>query len=163
MGRQIPPRKGAVRAAGAVEIERKTGLSVVAHRSDHREIAECMAIIGMTREKVNVDALARDIETFQDRLVNVDPTTLIQGDRNDREVNRLLFDLINIGEKHGIRFPREFALLLKQFLYFDRYVQALAPELDVFGDGRVDIWSGLDEGDLPKGLLHLRHRERCVD
>lgn len=123
-------------------------------RSDHREIAECMAIIGMTREKVNVDALARDIETFQDRLVNVDPTTLIQGDRNDREVNRLLFDLINIGEKHGIRFPREFALLLKQFLYFDRYVQALAPELDVFGDGRVDIWSGLDEGDLPKGLLH---------
>lgn len=131
-------------------------------RSDHREIAECMAIIGMTREKVDVDALARDIETFQDRLVNVDPTTLIQGDRNDREVNRLLFDLINIGEKHGIRFPREFALLLKQFLYFDRYVQALAPELDVFGDGRVDIWSGLDsgldagleEGEFPKGLLH---------
>src|SRR5690606_24694044 len=123
-------------------------------RSDHRQIAECMAIIGLTREKVNVDALARDIETFQDRLVNVDPTTLIQGDRNDREVNRLLFDLINIGEKHGIRFPREFALLLKQFLYFDRYVQALAPELDVFGDGRVDIWSGLEEGDLPNSLLH---------
>lgn len=123
-------------------------------RNDHRAIAECMATIGMTNEKVDVDALARDIEKFQDRLVNVDPTTLIQGDRNDREVNRLLFDLINIGEQHGIRFPREFALLLKQFLYFDRYVQALAPELDVFGDARVDIWAGMEDMTLPKGFLH---------
>lgn len=123
-------------------------------RSDHYAIAECMALIGMTRETVDVPALAKDIEKFQDRLVNVDPTSLIQGDRNDREVNRLLFDLINIGEQHGIRFPREFALLLKQFLYFDRYVQALAPELDVFGDSRVDIWSSMDEMDLPNGFLH---------
>src|SRR5690606_39287178 len=100
-------------------------------RSDHREIAECMAIIGMTREKVNVDALARDIETFQDRLVNVDPTTLIQGDRNDREVNRLLFDLINIGEKHGIRFSREYSWLFTQFLYIDRDCDAWSPVCDV--------------------------------
>lgn len=123
-------------------------------RSDHYAIAECMAMIGMTREEVNVPALAKDIEKFQDRLVNVDPTSLLQGDRNDKEVNRLLFDLINIGEQHGIRFPREFALLLKQFLYFDRYVQALAPELDVFGDSRVDIFSGIEDLDLPKGFLH---------
>ncbi len=123
-------------------------------RGDNRVIAEAMAVIGMTREEVNVDALARDIEKLQDRLMNVDPSSLVQGDRNDREVNRLLLDLIRIGEEHGIRFPREFALLLKQFLYFDRYVQALAPELDLFADARVDIWGGLDEVELPKGLLH---------
>ena len=108
----------------------------------------------MTREEVNVDALALDIEKLQDRLMNVDPSSLVQGDRNDREVNRLLLDLIRIGEEHGIRFPREFALLLKQFLYFDRYVQALAPELDLFADARVDIWGGLDNAELPKGFLH---------
>jgi len=86
--------------------------------------------------------------------VNVDPASLVQGDRNDREVNRLLLDLIRVGEEHGIRFPREFALLLKQFLYFDRYVQALAPELDLFSDNRVDVWGGLDELELPKGYMH---------
>lgn len=123
-------------------------------RGDNRTIAEAMAMIGMTGEKVDIDALARDIDGMQDRLMNVDPSSLVQGDRNDREVNRLLMDLIRIGEEHGIRFPREFALLLKQFLYFDRYVQALAPELDMFGDGRVDIWGGLDENSLPSGLLH---------
>lgn len=123
-------------------------------RGDYRKMAECMALIGMTREAVDVDALARDIESFQDRLVNVDPGSLIQGDRNDREVNRLLLDLVHIGEQHGIRFPREFALLLKQFLYFDRYVQALAPELDVFGDSRVDIWGSRDESEALPGFLH---------
>ena len=123
-------------------------------RGDNRAIAEAMAVIGMTREEVNVNRLAGDIEKLQDRLMNVDPSSLVQGDRNDREVNRLLLDLIRIGEEHGIRFPREFALLLKQFLYFDRYVQALAPELDLFSDARVDVWGGLDDLELPKGLLH---------
>ena len=121
-------------------------------RGDVQQMAKSMAQIGMTREEVDVAALARDIEQFQDRLMRVDPSSLVQGDRNDKEVNRLLMDIINIGEGHGIRFPREFALLLKQFLYFDRYVQALAPELDMFGDARVDMFGALEE--LPPGLLH---------
>lgn len=120
-------------------------------RADYRQMAESMAVIGMTREEVDVAALAQDIERMQDRLMNVDPGSLVQGDRNDREVNRLLMDLVKLGERHGIRFPREFALLLKQFLYFDRYVQALAPELDMFGDTRVDIFG--QEGGFG-GLLH---------
>lgn len=121
-------------------------------RGDNREMAECMSIIGMTREEVDVDALARDIERFQNKLSSVDPSALLEGGRNDKEVNRMLLDLINIGEQHGIRFPREFALLLKQFLYFDRYVQVLAPEMDMFSDDRVDMWGAMDE--LPSELLH---------
>lgn len=121
-------------------------------RGDHVAMAESMAVIGMTREEVDVQALARDIKQFQDQLLDVDPASLLEGQRNEREVNRLMTNLIHIGEHHGIRFPREFALLLKQFLYFDRYVQALAPELDMFSDNRVDMWGGMDE--LPPGLLH---------
>ena len=121
-------------------------------RGDTRSMAKGMAEIGMTREKVDVDALAADIDKLQDRLMQVDPSSLVQADRNDREVNGLLTAIIRIGEDHGIRFPREFALLLKQFLYFDRYIQALAPELDMFGDARVDIFGGME--DLPPGLLH---------
>jgi aarF domain-containing kinase len=36
------------------------------------------------------------------------------------QVNRLLLDMVAIGERHGIRFPREFGLFVKQLLYFDR-------------------------------------------
>ncbi|EKF73470.1 ABC1 family protein [Alcanivorax hongdengensis A-11-3] len=121
-------------------------------RGDIRQMAEAMAVIGMTREEVDVNALARDIEQLQGSLVNVDPSSLVQADRNDKEVNRLLMDLVKIGENHGIRFPREFALLLKQFLYFDRYVQVLAPEMDMFSDSRVDMFGIAD--DTPGGLLH---------
>jgi len=121
-------------------------------RGDIRQMAEAMAIIGMTREEVDVEALARDIESLQGALGQVDPSALVQADRNDKEVNRLLMDLVKIGEGHGIRFPREFALLLKQFLYFDRYVQVLAPEMDMFSDNRVDMFGAID--DMPGGLLH---------
>ncbi len=116
---------------------------------DVESMARAMAMVGMTREEVDVQALARDIGALQERLTDVDASALVQADRNDREVNQLLTELVRIGEGHGIRFPREFALLLKQFLYFDRYVQALAPELDMFNDQRVDMFGALDQ--LPGG------------
>lgn len=113
-------------------------------QGDIPEVAKAMADIGMTKHKVDIAALTRDIEQMQDRLGRVDPAALLEGDKNDREVNRLILDLVNIGESHGIRFPREFALLLKQFLYFDRYVQALAPEMDMFADDRLDVFAAAD-------------------
>ena len=41
------------------------------------------------------------------------------------------------GEVHGIRFPREFGLLVKQMLYFDRYTRILAPEMAVLSSDRM--------------------------
>lgn len=54
------------------------------------------------------------------------------------QMNRLLLDLVRLGETHGIRFPREFGLFVKQLLYFDRYTRILAPKLRVFDDDRVN-------------------------
>jgi len=39
--------------------------------------------------------------------------------------------------RHGWSFPREFTLLTKQMLYFDRYAKALAPDVNLFMDPRV--------------------------
>lgn len=47
------------------------------------------------------------------------------------QLNRLFLNLVRIGETHGVRFPREFGLFLKQLLYFDRYTRILAPQLQV--------------------------------
>lgn len=46
---------------------------------------------------------------------------------------------VRVGETYGLKFPREFGLLLKQLLYFDRYLRLLAPELQVFSDDRVNF------------------------
>ena len=43
-----------------------------------------------------------------------------------------------MAEGYGIRFPREFALLIKQVLYFDRYTSLLAPGLDA-NDERLSM------------------------
>ena len=39
--------------------------------------------------------------------------------------------------RHVRQLPREFTLLTKQMLYFDRYAKALAPEVNLFTDPRV--------------------------
>jgi hypothetical protein len=51
----------------------------------------------------------------------------------------ILAYVCRVGENNGIRFPREFALLIKQLLYFDRYNRILAPQLKVFDDKRINL------------------------
>ena len=42
------------------------------------------------------------------------------------------------------KFPREFGLLLKQVLYFDRYIRLLAPEMEVVNSERVRFMRSAD-------------------
>lgn len=106
---------------------------------DFRLMAQSMCKIGMTRRTVDVDALTRDLENLYGSFVTVDPEHVLNGAINDNEINRIMLDIVAAGERHGIRFPRAFALLLKQILYFDRYVKILAPDLNVFADDRIDL------------------------
>lgn len=48
---------------------------------------------------------------------------------------------VQVSESYGLKFPREFALLLKQLLYFDRYTRLLAPNLNMLQDQRISIAS----------------------
>lgn len=48
---------------------------------------------------------------------------------------------IRVSESYGLKFPREFALLMKQLLYFDRYTRLLAPDMNMLQDERVNITS----------------------
>lgn len=104
-------------------------------------MAESMAAIGMTKRKVNVEQLKADLERVYGAFLHVDPSHVLNGNMNDNEINRILFDIVAVGERHGIRFPRAFALLLKQMLYFDRYIKILAPDLNLFEDERIEMVS----------------------
>merc|ERR1712127_618887 len=55
----------------------------------------------------------------------------------EQEVTQVLLDVVGVTEDNGLKLPREFGLLVKQSLYFDRFLKILAPSLDVMADERV--------------------------
>jgi aarF domain-containing kinase len=112
-----------------------TGLS----NEDYRAVAESMLAVGMTREGIDVDILSSDIEKVFRVMNEVDPEQLLYGKPREGAdgVSNVINSLGDVARNHGIRFPRSFTLLLKQFLYFDRYVQMLAPGANLFDDERV--------------------------
>jgi predicted unusual protein kinase regulating ubiquinone biosynthesis (AarF/ABC1/UbiB family) len=106
-------------------------------KGDFAAVAEALATIGATREGVDTGRLAADLEALFRRLDVAPPGGPIEAPPEDEDLNRALMDLVGVGRRHGIRFPREFTLLVKQFLYFDRYIRMLAPDLALFGDPRL--------------------------
>ena len=61
------------------------------------------------------------------------------------EVAQLALDVVATAERNGLVLPREFGLLVKQGLYFDRYLKTLAPDLNPFNDPRISLMSGSGE------------------
>jgi len=103
-------------------------------------MASAMIRVGVTHEQVSVDRLAGDLRRLYQQMDKMVPDEIAyQPEQAEDDVNHILMDMVKIGESHGLHFPREFALLLKQFLYFDRYVHILAPEMDVFMDERLNM------------------------
>jgi len=80
----------------------------------------------------SVDSMTADVVAGGGGVQNFDETQL----------NRAVAAVAKVAEGYGIRFPREFALLIKQILYFDRYTSILAPGLDVMNDERLSMNRG---------------------
>jgi predicted unusual protein kinase regulating ubiquinone biosynthesis (AarF/ABC1/UbiB family) len=102
-------------------------------------MADAMIRIGVTSNDVDVSDLAHDLKRVFNKLDVMVPDTAALDFQGEDDINSILMDMVKVGEDNGIHFPREFALLLKQFLYFDRYVHVLAPELDMFVDDRLNM------------------------
>ncbi len=116
-------------------------LFMAVSEQDYQTMANSMLAIGVTRSEVDVKALARDIEHLFGRLDAMDPEYLLgSGGSEPDGVTSLMTELGAVARDYGIRFPRSFTLLLKQFLYFDRYMDLLAPGANMFGDDRVTLY-----------------------
>ncbi len=106
----------------------------------YQAMAEALIQIGIAARKVDATHLARDLEELVTRMQTLDEQLWMNPLGLDpNEADRMMMSIVELGKKHGIRFPREFALLLKQLLYFDRYIELLSPGLDLFGDERLDL------------------------
>jgi aarF domain-containing kinase len=137
---------------------------------DYRGMAQALCNMGATDEKVDIDKFAKDIEGVMKRMATVQPDIMIAQSADgsvagsvsfdENEITSLLLEMVAVTEDNGLKLPREFGLLVKQSLYFDRYIKILAPDLDVMQDSRV---SGLGNGADLKQINGSTERELVID
>jgi aarF domain-containing kinase len=95
---------------------------------DFRRLAETWQAMGTCGADVDLDALGGDLREAYEPLLSS------AGGINYAEI---LPSILRTAEKHRLRLPRDFVLVTKQMLYFDRYAKKLAPNLNVFRDPRL--------------------------
>ena len=112
----------------------------------------------ITDDDVDVDAFGADLQALVASLGAVRAAVVLTdapGDAtsaaaalavDEAELNRIILEVVRVGDAHGVKFPRAFGLLLKQVLYFDRYTRALAPGLDIVNDARVNLGNAAAPG-----------------
>jgi aarF domain-containing kinase len=96
---------------------------------DFRKLAEVMYAMGSFDAKVDIDHLAKDLaEAYRPMMENEAAAT---------KYADIIPAIMRTAVHHGLRMPRDFVLVVKQMLYFDRYAKILAPNLNVFRDPRI--------------------------
>jgi predicted unusual protein kinase regulating ubiquinone biosynthesis (AarF/ABC1/UbiB family) len=96
---------------------------------DFRRVGEVMVAMGSVDERVDLDELGRDLEAAYRPMLSMSFA--------DMNYGALLPEVLKVSTRHRMRLPREFVLVTKQMLYFDRYAKLLAPNLNVFADPRL--------------------------
>ncbi|KAJ0985406.1 hypothetical protein J5N97_003762 [Dioscorea zingiberensis] len=121
---------------------------------DYESMASALVEMGATEKNVDTKAFAKDLEKIFSSIQDLDTEIVVATARSpnaaaisanvivdERQMNALFLDVVRVSESYGLKFPREFALLMKQLLYFDRYTRLLAPNLNMLQDERITIVS----------------------
>ncbi|XP_050250973.1 uncharacterized aarF domain-containing protein kinase At5g05200, chloroplastic isoform X2 [Quercus robur] len=123
---------------------------------EYDSMASSLIEMGATDKDIDTKAFARDLEKIFSSIQDLDTEIVVATARgtttdataisanlvvDERQMNALFLDVVRVSESYGLRFPREFALLMKQLLYFDRYTRLLAPNMNMLQDQRISIVS----------------------
>ncbi|MCA9679363.1 MAG: AarF/ABC1/UbiB kinase family protein [Kofleriaceae bacterium] len=96
---------------------------------NYRQLGQVMCDMTEMPPGLDMEAFVGDLkETYSPLL------TLSFKDVNYAE---FLPGIQKVATRHRVKMPKEFILITKQLLYFDRYAKALAPNLNVFTDARL--------------------------
>jgi ubiquinone biosynthesis protein len=101
-------------------------LLITATMNDLRGQIEAIRDLGALPEDVDVDEVIRDLDLDQP---TVDPTQM-SGEELAAEMQRIMKGLLGI----GARFPKELMLFVKNLVFLDGAIAALAPDLDLFAE-----------------------------
>lgn len=121
------------------------GMMQALQDNDYQMMAHHMIDMEMTRARSEIDeaALAKDLQRMMQVIMAEDAAFTSGVPFNTKEqadeLNKMMLEIVDVGKRHGIHFPRDFALLTKQLLYFDRFMRTLAPDMDMFSDKRVTM------------------------
>lgn len=150
---------GIVGRVGEKTFKAVNDLSVALAVGDYEAMAEALCDMGAADEDVDTQKFGEDIKKVIMNLSQVQPDVTVSGmsdgtmqgriDFDENEVTQVLLDIVDVTENNGLKLPREFGLLVKQSLYFDRYLKILAPDLDVVNDARVGF-GGENGEELPE-------------
>ncbi|MGM8887503.1 ABC1 kinase family protein, partial [Psychrobacter sp. 1U2] len=137
------------------------GMMQALQDNNYQAMAQHMIDMEMTHGRSNVDAqsLANDLERMMKTIMAEDITFTSGVPFNSKEqadeLNQMMLEIVEVGKRHGIHFPRDFALLTKQLLYFDRFMRTLAPDMDMFSDQRVQILGQTDTSQHSAPALNM--------
>jgi predicted unusual protein kinase regulating ubiquinone biosynthesis (AarF/ABC1/UbiB family) len=120
---------GIVGRFGRERREQVTDYLLAFSTGDFRKLAEVMNAMGSVDAKVNLDDLARDLAKAYQPMLENELAAIKYAD--------VIPAIMRTAIRHGLRMPRDFVLVVKQMLYFDRYAKILAPNLNVFRDPRI--------------------------
>jgi predicted unusual protein kinase regulating ubiquinone biosynthesis (AarF/ABC1/UbiB family) len=107
-------------------------------------VARSLSGMGFTKEldARTSAAFAMDLQAVLDSIEAMPPAELANGVVDETQLNKAVAAVGSVATNYGIKFPREFVLLIKQVLYFDRYTRILAPGLNVLEDERLSMNRG---------------------
>jgi aarF domain-containing kinase len=122
-------------------------LSAALALGDSVGMARALCNMGAADADVDIPRFAADIERVLSRMNQIQPQVTVRAGPDgqvtgslgvdEAEITDLLLEFVEVTENNGLKLPREFGLLVKQSLYFDRYLKILAPDVDVLNDDRV--------------------------
>jgi predicted unusual protein kinase regulating ubiquinone biosynthesis (AarF/ABC1/UbiB family) len=113
---------------------------------DYRRLGQVMVEMGSLDGEVDLDALAADLKQAYAPMLSMS--------FGDLKYGELLPSILRVSVKYRMRLPREFVLVTKQMLYFDRYAKLLAPRLNIFSDPRLVASLGADVARARAALTH---------
>jgi len=103
-------------------------------------LAKSLVEMNATNREVDIKKFARQLEEIFVNFNRFGEQILVEGIIDEAQINKMLAKLVEVSEQNGLKIPREFALLFKQMLYFDRYIRLLAPDLDIMNPDIIKIY-----------------------
>jgi predicted unusual protein kinase regulating ubiquinone biosynthesis (AarF/ABC1/UbiB family) len=109
---------------------------------NYTQMAKALVELNATSGDVDINKFSKQLEKIFKDFNVIGNQIIDEGTIDEAGINNLMLELTAVSEQNGLKFPREFALLFKQFLYFDRYVKILAPELNIINSDQIRMMPG---------------------
>ena len=107
--------------------------------NNYTKIATALVEMNATDKEIDIKNFANQLESVFTEFNKLGESIEKSADIGEAQINELMIELVQASEENGLKIPREFGLLFKQMLYFDRYIRLLAPELNIADANKVQM------------------------